>query len=62
MEFHLRDHKGSVVMASMGRMTVFHDALSAEIHGCFVALTATMDQGMSHILLETDSTILIDAL
>jgi ribonuclease HI len=60
--FIVRDHDGLAMLASAGRINVLHDALSAEIHGCLAALTAAMDQSMSHIILESDSTILVQAL
>jgi hypothetical protein len=46
------------MLAGAKIINVLHDALSAEIHSCLAALTTAMDHGMSHILLETDSTIL----
>jgi hypothetical protein len=50
------------MLAGAGRINVLHDALSAEIHGCLAAFTVVMDQGMSHIILESNSTILVQAL
>jgi len=38
------------------------DALSAESYACLVVLYATTDHGLSHIILESNSTILVDAL
>jgi hypothetical protein len=58
----VKDHDGLAMLAGVGRIIVLHDALSAEIHRCLAALIATMDQGMSHIILERDSTILVQAL
>jgi hypothetical protein len=60
--FIVRDHRGTVVMAGAGRINVLHDVLSAEAQACIAALYATIDQGISHILLETDSSILVEAL
>jgi hypothetical protein len=60
--FIVRDHRGAVVMAGAGRINVLHDALSAEAQACIATLYATIDQGISHILLETDLSILVEAL
>ena len=49
-------------MAGAGRINVVHDALSAEAQACLAALYATIDKGISQILLETDSSILVEAL
>ena len=58
----MRGHKGDTVLAGAGRINVAHDALSAESQACLAALYAAMDHGLSQIILETDSTILVDAL
>jgi ribonuclease HI len=60
--FIVRDHDRLAMLAGAGRINVLHDALSAEIHGCLAALTVVMDQGMSRIILESNSTILVQAL
>ena len=60
--FIARDHDGLAMLAGAGRINVLHDALSAEIHGCLAPHTAAMDQDMSHIIIESDSTILVQAL
>ena len=52
----------AVVMAGAGRINVVHDALRAEVQACLATLYATIDQGISHILLETNSSILVEAL
>jgi ribonuclease HI len=57
--FIVRNHDGLAMLAGVGRINVLHDDLSAEIHGCLAALTTAMDQGMSHIILESDSRILV---
>jgi ribonuclease HI len=49
-------------MAGAGRINVLHDALRAEAQACLAALYATIDQGISQILLETDSSILVASL
>ena len=49
-------------MASAGRINVVHDALRTEAQACLAALYATIDQSISQILLETDSSILVEAL
>jgi hypothetical protein len=60
--FVVRDHRGAIVMAGAGRINVLHDALRAEAQACLAALYATIDQGISQILLETDSSILVASL
>ena len=60
--FIVRDHRGAVVMAGAGRINMLHDALSAEAQACLAALYATIDKGISQILLETDSSIIVEAL
>ena len=60
--FIVRDHRGAVVMAGAGRINVVHDALSAEAQACLAAPYATIDQGISQIFLEIDSSILVEAL
>jgi hypothetical protein len=60
--FVVRDHRGAIVMAGAGRINVLHDALRAEAQACLAVLYATIDQGISQILLETDSSILVVAL
>ena len=52
----------AVVMAGAGRINVVHDALRAEVQACLATLYATIDQGISQILLETDSSIIVEAL
>jgi len=49
-------------MTDARRINVVHDALSAEAQACLAALYAIIDQGISQILLETDSSILVEAL
>ena len=49
-------------MASAGRINVVHDALSAEAQACLAALYAIIDQGISQILLEIDSSTQVEAL
>jgi hypothetical protein len=58
----VRDHKEATVLASVGRINVVHDALSAEPQACLAALYVAMDHGLSEIILEIDSTILVYAL
>jgi hypothetical protein len=59
MGFHCEGHDGLAMLA--GRIKFLHDAFSAE-HGCLAALSAAIDQGMSYIILESDSTIIVQAL
>lgn len=60
--FIVRDHTGASVVAGAGRINVVHDALSAESQACLAALYVAIDHGLSQIILETDSTTLVDAL
>jgi ribonuclease HI len=41
---------------------VVRDALCPEAHACLAALQAAASQGMQHIILETDSQVLVKAL
>jgi hypothetical protein len=47
--FIVRDHEGSMILASAGNLDNVHDALCAEVHDCWIAITATADQGMMQI-------------
>jgi len=59
----VREHKGATVVVRAGRINVVHDALNTESQACLATLyVVAMDHGLSHIILETDSTILVDAL
>jgi len=41
---------------------VVSDALCAEAHACIEALMVAANQGMQHVMVETDSQILVKAL
>lgn len=60
--FIVRDHKRAMVITNARRINVLHEALSPETHACLDTLYSTIDNGMSQILLETDSTNLVEAL
>ncbi|RLN16079.1 hypothetical protein C2845_PM02G03340 [Panicum miliaceum] len=60
--FVVRDENGQAVLAGAGNLQAVHDALCAEAEACSAALTATMNHGMSNIVLESDSLVLVDAL
>jgi hypothetical protein len=38
-----------MILASAGNLDNVHDALCAEVHDCWIAITATADQGMMQI-------------
>jgi len=53
---------GKGLLAGAGRLYVVHDATCAEAESCRVALQAALLRGISHVQLETDSSILVTAL
>jgi len=60
--FVVRDSDGQGMLAGSGRLRAVHDALSAEGEACLMALKAAMEVGISHVIIETDSLILIKAI
>ena len=60
--FVVRDNHARAVLAGAGRIAVVSDALCAEATACIVSLQAAADQGMQHVMVETDSQILVKAL
>lgn len=60
--FVIRDSDGYRLIAGAGRLRAVHDALSAEGEACLAALHAGMDVGISRIILETDSSLLVSAI
>ena len=60
--FVVRDHHSRAVLAGAGRIAVVSDALCAEAHACIEALMVAANQGMQHVMVETDSQILVKAL
>ncbi|RLN16712.1 hypothetical protein C2845_PM02G22000 [Panicum miliaceum] len=60
--FVVRDENGQAVLVGAGNLQAMHDALCAEADACLAALIATMNHGMSNIVFESDSLVLVDAL
>ena len=60
--FVVRDNQATAVLAGAGLLTVVRDALCAEAHACIEALQMAASEGMQNIILETDSTTLVNAL
>jgi len=60
--FVVRDDHSRAVLAGAGRIAVVSDALCAEAHACIEALMVAANQGMQHVMVETDSQILVKAL
>lgn len=60
--FIIRNHEGSAVLAGTGNLGAVHGALLAETMACKQALEAAEHFGMSHIVIETDSTLLKEAI
>lgn len=60
--FIVRDHDGDVVLAGAGHLGLIPDAITAEAAACAQALQASTDQGISHVQVEVDSTVLQQAL
>jgi hypothetical protein len=60
--FIIRDHDGSAVLARAGNLGPVHDALLAETMACKQALEAAEHFGISQVVLETDSSLLKDAI
>jgi len=60
--FVVRDENGQAVLAGAGNLSAVHDALCAEAEACLAALSATMNHGMSNVVFESDSLVLVDAL
>nr|BAD05391.1 hypothetical protein [Oryza sativa Japonica Group]BAD05566.1 hypothetical protein [Oryza sativa Japonica Group] len=60
--FVVRDHGGHCVLAGAGRIELVHDALCAEAMACLYALRAAANNGISHVSVETDCSVLVRAL
>jgi ribonuclease HI len=58
----VRDSSGHGVLAGSGCLPAVTDALAAEGEACIAALMAAMDMGISQVIIETDSTNLVQAL
>lgn len=59
--FVIRDCDGNGVLEGSGRLKWVHDALMAEGEACLAALTVAMDAGISHVVIEADSSNLVAA-
>ncbi|KAI5018161.1 hypothetical protein ZWY2020_043049 [Hordeum vulgare] len=60
--FVIRDSDGAVAVSGAGKMAFLMDAVHAEAEACIQGLTTTMNWGMTRIVVETDSKVLVDAL
>lgn len=49
-------------LAGAGRIELVHDALCAEAMACLYALRAAANNGISHVSVETDCSVLVQAL
>jgi ribonuclease HI len=58
----IRNSVGDGGVAGAGCIVVVTEALCAEAHVCIAGLQAASDWGMQHVILETDSQILVKAL
>ena len=56
------DYAGNASIAGAGCIEVVTEALCAEAHACIARLRAAFDWGMQHVILETDSQVLVKAL
>ena len=57
--FVIRDCDGHGVLAGAGRLRAVHDALTAEGEACLAALQAALGAGISRIIIETVSSLLV---
>jgi hypothetical protein len=60
--FIICDHEGATVLAGVGNLGPVHDALFAETMACKQALEAAEHFGISHVMIETDSSQLKDVI
>jgi hypothetical protein len=60
--FIVRDSDGHGILAGSGCLPTVTDALAAEGEACLAALDAAMERGISHVIIETDSTNMVKAL
>jgi ribonuclease HI len=60
--FVIRDATGTGIMAGSGKLLAVFDAISAEAAACIEALRAASMLGISRIIIESDSTNLLQAL
>jgi hypothetical protein len=60
--FIVRVSDGHGILAGSGCLPTVTDALAAEGEACLAALDAVMERGISHVIIETDSTNMVKAL
>lgn len=60
--FVVRDSDGYDVLAGSGRLNAVHDAFSVEGKACLATLRAATDEGISQVIIESDSTNLVSAI
>ncbi|KAE8801695.1 hypothetical protein D1007_22731 [Hordeum vulgare] len=60
--FVIRDSAGVVAGSGAGKMEFPMDAAHTEAEACIQGLTAAMNWGMTRVVVETDSKVLVDAL
>ncbi|KAE8773514.1 hypothetical protein D1007_54200 [Hordeum vulgare] len=60
--FVIRDSAGVVARSGAGKMAFPMDAVHTEAEACIQGLTAAMNWGMTRVVVETDSKVLVDAL
>ncbi|KAE8789456.1 hypothetical protein D1007_36346 [Hordeum vulgare] len=60
--FVIRDSVGVVAGSGAGKMAFPIDTVHTEAEGCIQGLTAAMNWGMTRVVVETDSKVLVDAL
>ena len=60
--FVIIDSEGHGVLAGVGHLRAVHNALSAERESCLAALQAALEAGISRIIIETGSLLLVKAI
>lgn len=60
--FVIRDSEGEVILSSAGRISYLLDAFQAEVVACLAGARAANALGMGHVVFETDSIILKQAM
>ena len=60
--FVIIDSEGHGVLAGVGHLRAVHNALSAEGESCLAALQAALEAGISRIIIETGSLLLVKAI
>jgi len=60
--FIIRNSSSDSVLVGAGNEGYTHDALMAEAVACLKALEMAVEHGISHVVIETDSSLLVNAL